>query len=201
MAQWRVEPHSLRQEQVRKVGAGHLGRSSVTIHGEPGSGRSAFVRDVAAQLGPDAVVVQVPKGMDAVEATILRLADHVSAEHRADVSAQLERSQGSLAGTLATLQAGLGSRKLCVDDYDLVGRSTFEDAELWSVYRGATRELALWLEKWSVLRTRVDGLPGSRLLEPLHGSRPPYSLRTANRATSPRSGTGRSRTRRGSDWR
>ena len=178
---WRVERTEVRAALVAEIVAAARARKKTAVVGPDGRGKTELLLDVASHLRDEALLVQVPSGLDQGESIMLQAAVAIGGNALREVDAAL-RDNVEIEPALAVLKRHLDGRLLVVDDIDYLAPHPL-DFDLHGVIKARASAVEAWLGEHAHLCSsaahtgRIDFQ--KRELEPL--TAPPLYLSNGTR--------------------
>lgn len=117
-------------------------------------GKAWLLHETARLLGPDAVIVHVPRDLDKTAYVLLSAAAQCGAEPLQKTAAQLAAHQADPSEALDVLASALGHRPLLVADLDAL-EGAAADGELRDVFAPSLRKVSAWLQTKASVITRT----------------------------------------------
>ncbi len=152
---WRVESTDARAEQAEALAVAVRNGEKRAVFGPGGRGKTDLLLEVVRLLGDRALLLRVPRGLDQVEAVILRAAAALGDDALREVDEALRERVDDVVPSLDVLTHRLKDRLLVVDDVDLLAAGA-EHADLRDVLGNRESALEAWLYRHAVLTSRED---------------------------------------------
>lgn len=154
---WKVERTDARADQAEALAASaREGRRTMVI-GPDGRGKTDLLLDVTRRLGPRALLVRVPSGLDQTEAVVVQTAAGLGDDALREADAALRERVDQIQPALDVLSRHLGNRLLIVDDVDYLATDP-SVPDLFGVLGHRAAAVASWLGRHAALCSRADDL-------------------------------------------